>query len=266
MAKRTSGKQAGKKRSATKTKTAATRRAPARAAASRKKSATRTRAAARKSTARKSTATSTARHATATQAVVKRKTAARRAATSRKTPPARKPSTFAAIGTAVRGRVAGALAAVKRRVGASAPTDAITLLESDHRRMEGLLARGEDTTERAREGRRALLDALTTELAVHELIEEQVLYPALKSHPSAKDIVLEGFQEHHVANLIVKELHETATDDEQWGAKFKVLKESIEHHIQEEEGEMFQAARTVFSQDELDAMGAQMTAMKAQAR
>jgi hemerythrin-like domain-containing protein len=162
--------------------------------------------------------------------------------------------------------VAGAVAAVKRRVGASAPVDAITLLEADHRRMEDLFARGEDTTERARQGRRELLDTLTAELAIHELIEEQVLYPALKSHPAAKDIVLEGFQEHHVADLVVKELHETATDDEQWGARFKVLKESIEHHIQEEEGKMFHTARAVFSQDELDAMGARMAAMKAQAR
>ena len=52
-------------------------------------------------------------------------------------------------------------------------------------------------------------------------------------------IVLEGFQEHHVADIIVKELHQVAKDNEQWGAKFKVLKESLEHHIQEEEGEIF---------------------------
>jgi hypothetical protein len=56
-------------------------------------------------------------------------------------------------------------------------------------------------------------------------------YPALRAHPEAKDIVLEGYQEHHVADLIVKELHAVQKDDEQWGAKFKVLKENIEHHI-----------------------------------
>jgi hemerythrin-like domain-containing protein len=145
-------------------------------------------------------------------------------------------------------------------------TDAIALLEADHRRMEDLMKRGEETTERAVQGRRELLDKLTAELTAHELIEEQVLYPALQAHPEGKDIVLEGFQEHHVADLIVKELHEVAADDEQWGAKFKVLKENIEHHIQEEEGEMFRTARAVFSQDELQSMGAQMAAMKAQAQ
>ncbi|HEX6974531.1 MAG TPA: hemerythrin domain-containing protein [Vicinamibacterales bacterium] len=173
---------------------------------------------------------------------------------------------MASIGTAVRGSVAGAVAAVRRRVGAGRGTDAITLLETDHRRLEDLLKQGEDTTERAVKGRRDLLDRVTTELALHELIEEQVLYPALQAHPEAKDIVLEGFQEHHVADLIVKELHEVATDNEQWGAKFKVLKENIEHHIEEEEGEMFRTARGIFSQEDLEAMGAQMAAMKAQAQ
>jgi hemerythrin-like domain-containing protein len=91
-----------------------------------------------------------------------------------------------------------------------------------------------------------------------------VLYPALQAHPEGKDLVLEGFQEHHVADLIVKELQEVAADNEQWAAKFKVLKENIEHHIEEEEGEMFRTARAVFSQADLDAMGAQMAAMKAQ--
>jgi hypothetical protein len=72
--------------------------------------------------------------------------------------------------------------------------------------------------------------------------EEKILYPALQSHPAAHEIVLEGFEEHHAADLIVKELQDVATNDEQWGAKFKVLKENIEHHIKEEEGQMFRIA------------------------
>jgi hemerythrin-like domain-containing protein len=101
---------------------------------------------------------------------------------------------------------------------------------------------------------------------VHELIEEKILYPALKPHAEARDVVLEGYQEHHVADLLVKELHQLATDDEKWGAKFKVLKESIEHHIEEEEEEMFRTARAVLSRDELHELGARMKAMKAEHR
>jgi hypothetical protein len=166
----------------------------------------------------------------------------------------------------VRGAVAGAVAAVADRLPwASNEPDAIALLETDHRRFESLLREGEETTERAVKGRGALLDTLTAELGAHELVEEQILYPALKTHPEARDIVLEGFQEHHLADLIVGELHTLARDDEKWGAKFKVLKESLEHHIQEEEGEMFRTARAVFSRRELQEMGARMAKMKAQA-
>jgi hypothetical protein len=99
---------------------------------------------------------------------------------------------------------------------------------------------------------------------VHELIEERILYPALKAHPEGRDIVLEGFEEHHVADLIVKELRALRVSAEEWGAKFKVLKENIEHHIQEEEGPMFRTARGVFTREELQAMGATMRKMKAQ--
>jgi hypothetical protein len=165
------------------------------------------------------------------------------------------------MATAVRGTVAGAVAAVARTVGGRAG-DGITLLEADHRRMQDLSKQGEATSTRAMKERGALLDTLTAELDRHELMEEQVLYPALAAHPEAKDIVAEGFQEHHLANVVVRELHEVAADNEQWQAKWTVLKENIEHHIEEEEGEMFRTARAVFTEDELEAMGARMASLK----
>ena len=141
--------------------------------------------------------------------------------------------------------------------------DPLALLETDHRRFEGLMKKGEETTERAVKGRTALLDTLTAALDVHELIEEKILYPALKAHAETREIVLEGFQEHHVADVLVKELHQVAKDDEQWGAKFKVLQESLEHHIKEEEGTMFPGARKVLSAAELRELGARMRKLKA---
>src|SRR4029078_7876597 len=114
-------------------------------------------------------------------------------------------------------------------------------------------------------GRTALLNTLTAELNVHELIEEKILYPALQDHPEARDIVLPVFQENHAADVLVKELHELARDDEKWGAKFKVLQESIEHHIKEEEGKMFRAARGIFSREDLQQMAVRMARLKAEA-
>ena len=225
----------------------------------------------RRKTAAKKTAKARTRRATAKAA--KSRNAARAAAARKKTKPRgrkapqpKKPSALSSAATAVKGSVKGAVAAVKKRLpGATASMDAITLLETDHRRLESLLKQGEDTTERAVKGRRELLATLSKALTIHEMIEEKVLYPALKEFPEARDIVLEGFQEHHVADLIAKELEGVATTDEQWGAKFKVLKENIEHHIQEEEGPMFRTARGVMPADRLELLGARMAKMKADA-
>ena len=195
----------------------------------------------------------------------RRKSAVRGAATrsARREKAPKAPSKLKSTATVVRGAVAGAVAAVTQRLPwGEKTTDAITLLETEHRHMEKLLRQGEETTERAVKGRTELLATLTAVLNEHELIEEKVLYPALKSHPEARDIVLEGYQEHHVADVIVRELHQVATNDEQWGAKFKVLKESIEHHIKEEERHMFPTARGVLSREELETLGATMIEMK----
>jgi hemerythrin-like domain-containing protein len=241
--KRTAGKRAAPKRTAAK-RTAASRASAARGSAGRTSaSGTNTRTARRKTAARSAASRSTRRDAK---------------------PP--KPSAAATAATAVKGAMAGAVAAVAKRLPGAAPDmDAITLLETDHREMERLLDQGAETTERAVKSRTELLGTITKTLAVHELIEEKLLYPALKKYPEAREIVLEGFQEHHVADLIVKELHDVAKDDEQWGAKFKVLKENIEHHIEEEEGKMFRTARGVMSREELQDLGARMARMKTDA-
>ena len=164
------------------------------------------------------------------------------------------------------GRTLGtAASAVAKRMSWGGAGDAIDLLEADHRRLEGLFDEGKQTTARSGRRRTELLATITSELTVHELIEEKVMYPALKSHAEARDIVLEGYQEHHVANVVLKELQGLPTSDERWKPKFKVFTESIEHHIQEEEGEMFKTARSVMSRAQLDELGARMRAMKAQA-
>ncbi|HEX6161954.1 MAG TPA: hemerythrin domain-containing protein [Vicinamibacterales bacterium] len=192
----------------------------------------------------------------------KTKVAARAAAT-RNPKPAPKEGTLAKAAKVAAGFALLAVDGITKRLPWSKnENDPIELLKSDHRRFETLLKEGEESTERAKKGRREILKALTSELNVHEAIEEQILYPALEPHAAAHDVVMEGFQEHHVADMIVKELHDVATDDEQWGAKFKVLKENVEHHISEEENIMFPAARAALPKEELLALGAKMRALK----
>ena len=78
--------------------------------------------------------------------------------------------------------------------------------------------------------------------------------------------MLEGFEEHHVVDLLMSELEAMDVDDESWGAKAIVMKENIEHHIEEEEGEMFKAARQVFDRDELEDLGRRMEQRKRSAQ
>jgi len=74
--------------------------------------------------------------------------------------------------------------------------------------------------------------------------------------------VLEALEEHHLVDDIVEQLKDTPFEDEHWSAKFKVTKENVEHHIEEEEGPMFSKVRQEFSKDELEELGSQMEASK----
>jgi hemerythrin-like domain-containing protein len=140
--------------------------------------------------------------------------------------------------------------------------DAIKLLKADHDRVKKLLTELESTTERGIKTRQELFSTIKGELTIHEIIEEEIFYPELKSHPRAKDIVLEAYEEHNVVDKLMRELEELPVDHETWGAKAKVMKENIEHHIEEEEGEMFRKARQVFDAAELEDLGTRMERRK----
>jgi hemerythrin-like domain-containing protein len=140
--------------------------------------------------------------------------------------------------------------------------DAIKLLKADHDKVKGLLNELESTTERGVKSRAELFSTIKGELTLHEIVEEEIFYPELKAHPKAEDIVLEGYQEHHVVDLLMGELEALDVSDETWGPKAIVMKENIEHHIEEEEGEMFPKARQVFDSAELDDLGQRMEARK----
>ena len=144
--------------------------------------------------------------------------------------------------------------------------DALRLLKEDHDLVKRILKEGDETTDRAEKTRTELFARLKSELEVHERIEEEVLYPALRDHPKSKEIALEGYEEHHVVDTILGELEMTPVTDDEWKAKFTVAKENLEHHIEEEEGEMFQKARQIFSTEELEEMGARMEEIKQAAK
>jgi hypothetical protein len=120
----------------------------------------------------------------------------------------------------------------------------------------------ESTTERGVKTREEFFTKVKRELEVHETIEEEIFYPVLKHHPKTKEIALEAYEEHHVVDTVMAEIEGVSYEDERWGAKFKVMKENLEHHIEEEEGEMFKQAKQVFEPTELTQLGESMLKRK----
>lgn len=140
--------------------------------------------------------------------------------------------------------------------------NAFTLLKADHKKVAGILEKLDSTTERGVKTREELFAQLKTELDVHTRIEETIFYPAIKEADETRDITLEALEEHRLVKQLLGELQTMGKDEEQWTAKFTVLKEQIEHHVEEEEGEMFPKARKVLGEEKAETLGASMEAAK----
>jgi hypothetical protein len=132
------------------------------------------------------------------------------------------------------------------------------LLKKDHQKVASLMDRLEKTTERGIKTREDLFKQIKEELDIHAQIEEAIFYPALQVETETEEITREAYEEHKLVKSLLSELESLPKDDEQWGAKFKVLKENVEHHVEEEEGEMFTKARKALDKEELDELGEQM--------
>lgn len=140
--------------------------------------------------------------------------------------------------------------------------NAYDLLKEDHKKVAGIFEKLEPTTERALKTREELFTKLHDELEVHAAVEEQIFYPVLKEAAETRDITFEAFEEHHVIKALLKELSTSPKDSEEWTAKLTVLKENVEHHVEEEEGEMFKKARKILTNEQAEELGARMEAAK----
>lgn len=137
--------------------------------------------------------------------------------------------------------------------------NAIDILKDDHGTIKNLLAQYEDAQSEAYETKQWIAQQVFRELDLHSQLEEQIFYPAVQSATTetGRDLVLEGIEEHHVIDVLIEELRDSHPTDESYDAKFKVLRENIEHHIQEEEEEMFPIAKKELG-DRLEQLGDEM--------
>lgn len=119
---------------------------------------------------------------------------------------------------------------------------ATELLKRQHREVKGLFKQVKKASD-AR-GRRSGMDKIAANLEAHMKIEEEIFYPAVQEigTKKAEELVPEAYEEHHVAALVLGELPKVDPKDERFEAKMTVLEELIEHHVEEEEKEMFKLA------------------------
>jgi hemerythrin-like domain-containing protein len=143
--------------------------------------------------------------------------------------------------------------------------NAITMLKSDHATVKRLLRELNETGDRATKQREMLVNQIEREVKMHAQIEEEVFYPAFLAATKGTetaDLFYEAAEEHHIVDMVLPALKAANPKSPEFGAKAKVLKELIEHHIKEEEQQMFSAARQLFDEEQLRELGDLMQARK----
>ena len=144
--------------------------------------------------------------------------------------------------------------------------DGITLLRKDHTTVKSLFRKFEQAGDRAYKTKRRLVDQMIEELSSHAAIEDQVFYPGVRQMvDDAEDVVLESLEEHHVVKWLLSELEGMDPKHERFDAKVTVMIESVRHHIDEEEGELFPQVRKALKPAQLRELGERMEAARAAA-
>lgn len=141
----------------------------------------------------------------------------------------------------------------------------LTALKVDHKELKKILEDIEGTTERAEKKRLSLFAKFKDEIVAHARAEEKAVYDDLLRVLEKDDrgTILEGFEEHHLVDKMIPDIEKLSPTDEIWTAKVKVLKEMLEHHIEEEEDEIFSMLREKCEEETLQNMAQRFEALKA---
>jgi len=140
------------------------------------------------------------------------------------------------------------------------------LLKQDHEKVRYLFDRIEKSGKKDLSALQKLFSQIEDELAVHMEGEERFFYTALERNEEAREKVLEAFEEHQVAKTLLGTFTSLAVDDQRWKAKMSVLHENVEHHMQEEEREMFKMARKVLDKNQVQEIAVQFQQHKREGR
>ncbi len=140
--------------------------------------------------------------------------------------------------------------------------DALKLLKEDHTKVAELFKQVEETAEEAKH--QQLFEKIRTELETHTFIEETVLYPMLEQYEDLKDLILEAYEEHKQVKTLIREIERLSEGSERFDAKLKVMGENVDHHVEEEEGELFPKVRKLIGKQQLERLGRDLQTAKQQ--
>lgn len=141
--------------------------------------------------------------------------------------------------------------------------DAFELLKADHKKVAELFDQLDAASGKAKLN---VFQQIKSELELHANIEETIFYPALEEPDETHDLILEAYEEHEMVKTLLAELDGAESADDQWQAKAKVLRENVEHHVDEEENELFDKAEDALSDEQIESLGERMEVAKAQAQ
>jgi iron-sulfur cluster repair protein YtfE (RIC family) len=130
-------------------------------------------------------------------------------------------------------------------------------LKKDHKKVNSLFAKIEDTTARAVKTREKLFNQLKEELQVHTEVEERVFYPALQEYDETRELIKESREEHQKVEQILRKLEPVDRSSRDFRNLIAELKNAVKHHINEEETELFPKASAVLDEDQVEQLGAQ---------
>jgi hemerythrin superfamily protein len=148
-------------------------------------------------------------------------------------------------------------------MGTAKPTDAIGLLMQDHREVEEMFKKYEELGDRAKVSKKRIADQICEALTMHTMLEEEIFYPAVReAGKEFEDMIDEAIVEHASAKDLISQIMAEDTEEDLFDAKVKVLQEQIEHHVEEEEKEMFPKVKKAGL--DLQALGEEMQARKEQ--
>jgi len=137
--------------------------------------------------------------------------------------------------------------------------DAFNLLKADHQKVAELFDQLEAADGKAK---LQVFEQIRMELELHAHIEEKIFYPALEKPRETHDLTLEAYEEHDVVKKLLRQLSRAKSANDEWEAQAKVLRENVEHHVEEEENELFPKAESALGEERIEALGEELAAEK----